>query len=166
MLKSRTLITLFLSAAAFVAPAIAAPIYVGSYQVDDGPNWGDNPAVYSAREAAALVFGGSPTDYYVSTNPSQNSSTITFTGWYTTWGISGGQEYGQDFKLVTGTGYNNPGGTGTAISAYTDDNAIGSAYTNYVWSINAPASVPEPSTYALLGSGLAGMIITVRRRRA
>jgi len=166
MFLSRTLLALVFSVTAFVIPAAAAPTYVGSYQVDDGPFWTVNPTVYSAREAAALIFGGLPTDYFVSINPSLDSSTITFTGWYTTWGIGGGQEYQQDFKKVTGTGYNDPGGYDSAISAYTSDNAIGSAYTNYVWSINAATGVPEPSTYCLLGSGLAGMLFVVRRRRA
>lgn len=166
MFLSRTLLALFFSVATFVIPAAAAPTYVGSYQVDDGPFWTVNPTVYSAREAAALIFGGLPTDYFVSINPSLDSSTITFTGWYTTWGISGGQEYQQDFKKLTGTGYNDPGGVDSAISAYTRDNAIGSAYTNYVWSINGAASVPEPSTYGLLGSGLVGMLFVIRRRRA
>ena len=163
MFSSRVLMTLLLSAAS-ILPVAAAPVYVGSFEVDDGPNWTTNPLSYSAREAAALVFGGSPTDYYISIDSSLNPLSITMTGWYTTWGISGGQVYNHDFKLQTGSGYNDPGGANTAISAYTDDNATGSQYTNYVWLADTQA-VPEPSTYALLVSGLGGMLLIARRRR-
>ncbi|MDG2535862.1 autotransporter-associated beta strand repeat-containing protein, partial [Sphingomonas sp. HITSZ_GF] len=42
--------------------------YVGSWHVSDGPAWSTNPAVYSGVEAAALLFGGSASDYRISTN--------------------------------------------------------------------------------------------------
>jgi hypothetical protein len=152
-------------ALALSTPLLASPlVYVGSYQVDQGPYWWTNPLSYSAREGAALVFGGVYSDYQISIDPNTfDPSTITHTGWYTTWGIGGGQVYQQDFKLQTGSGYNDPGGTGTAISAYTWDNASGEAYTNYVW---RDASVPEPSTVSILGTGLVGLAFLRRRLRS
>jgi hypothetical protein len=122
--------------------------------------------VYSAREAAALVFGGVFTDYQISTNPNTvDPGTITFTGWYAVRGDQGGTEYAQDFKLQTGTNYNDPGGEATAISAYINDVAVGPAFTNYVWEESAfSAEAPEPATMWILGTGLAGLAALCRRR--
>ena len=145
-------------AAFLVASGASAQTYVGSYEVDDGPNWGGNPPVYSGLEGAAAVFGGSPSDYRISTNPSLDPNTITDTAWYTTIGIGGGQEYASSYSLDLGNpGYGGGGwNAGDDVSAYCDDNAIGAQYTNHVW------LVPTPSTAALLG--VAGLAATRRRR--
>src|SRR5690606_23598231 len=101
------------------------------------PYWETNPPVYSAVEAAALLFGGSPLDYAISTNPNSNdSSTITNTAWYSKWGVAGCHEYAENFSLDLGApGYNDPTGNDTAISAYVDDNCI-NGNINYVWQIS------------------------------
>lgn len=111
--------------------------YVGAFQTDDGPNWTTNPAALSGVEAAAVIFGGSPSDYAISTNPSTTDpSTITHTAWATTWGVAGCQEVAEDYSLDLGApGYNDPGGNNTATSAYVDDNCTTGAL-NYVWLVN------------------------------
>ena len=158
----------FILAAAFLtaaAPASAAT-FVGSFQVDYGPKWTTNPAVYSAAEAAALLFGGSAGDYDISTI-SADPFSINNMGWYTTWGLGGGQMYHEDFKLDLGNpGYNDPGENGSAISAYTDDNAVGSQYTNYVFRVDALGAVPEPSTWAMMLFGFGAVGFAMRRRKS
>ena len=57
----------------FIHAAHAGPIFVGSWDVYDAnaPDWfgyePDGPLAYTAQEAAALLFGGNPGDYSIST---------------------------------------------------------------------------------------------------
>lgn len=136
-----------------------AQVYVGSYQVDDGAFWADNPPVYTAQEAAAVVFGGVAGDYLISTNSSLDPNTITNTGWYGLIGIGGGEVFAHDFSQdLDGGGYGADGwAAGDDISAYVEDNAVGPKYTNYVWT-------PTPGTLALFG--LSAVFSKRRRRRA
>lgn len=150
------------------APACnAAPVFVGSYQVDGGIHegdpgadadpyrWTNNPLCYTPQEAAALLFGGNASDYLISVDPSLDPSTITHTGWEDGWAETP-TVFAENFKLQTGTGYNNPGGFGTSWSAYVLDHNADEV--NYVWKVNsddqpgAPV-VPEPNSLALLGMG-------------
>jgi len=106
--------------------------YVGSYRVSDGPIWTSNPEVYSAKEAAALVFGGQAADYTISITDSTDPGTVTGTGWYDAWGAPWSVR-DDDFQLDSGgAGYNNPGGSNSAISAYVRDH-VDTTKVNYAW---------------------------------
>ncbi len=41
--------------------------FVGQWRVDDGPSFSDLPAALTGQEVAALLFGGEPGDYQIST---------------------------------------------------------------------------------------------------
>ncbi|MEJ6122817.1 PEP-CTERM sorting domain-containing protein [Vibrio sp. 2-Bac 85] len=142
----------------------AIPTYVGSYEVNDGPSWSANPDVYSATDAAALIFGGNSSDYYISTFQSFNYADITHTGWYDGWGEHSGMEFNENYSLdVNGDGYANPGGSNTAHSAYVND-GLNNSYVNYVWLSNV-VSVPEPISIVLLGLGLAGLGFSRKKKK-
>ena len=44
---------------------IGPPTLIGWFRVGDGPAWGTAPPCYSAREAAALLFGGALCQYHL-----------------------------------------------------------------------------------------------------
>nr|MBC8240808.1 Ig-like domain-containing protein [Alphaproteobacteria bacterium] len=128
--------------------------YVGSYEVNDGPYWGSNPAVYSGVQAAALIFGGNANEYAISTNSSQNAGTVTNTAWYDGWGEHSGMVFADTYRLdVNGDGYAYPGGGNTARSAYVSD-GLSDAYVNYVWREGiADETVPGGAGNDVIGGG-------------
>lgn len=154
-------------AALLATPMLASATtytFVGSWTVDQGPNWWDNPAVYSGQEAAALLFGGVASDYAISID----ANSITHTAWYDGWGVHSGtvadNVFAENFHFDTGgSGYNSAPGTGSAYSAYVHDGIYGAQFTNYAYRINP---VPEPETYALMGLGLAAVAVARMRRKA
>ena len=126
------------------------------------PNWWNNPSVYSGLEAAALLFGGSASDYAISTI----QGSINHQAWYDGWGDHGGRQFAESYKLdLSGLGYNGCATAGincdkSAYSAYIHDGFSG---TNYVYRV---AAVPEPDTVAMLLAGLGILGSVARRRRA
>jgi hypothetical protein len=151
--------------------------FAGSWHVGDGPAASSNPQCYSGIEAAALLFGGSPSDYVIST-ASSDPNLINFKAYMDG---NGDMSYlvfpaDQDFKLQTGTGYLDA----PAFSAYVLDNTefaryidpsltgdqLGDTYVNYAFRIDDAAPVPEPGTLALLASGFGGLAVFGRRRRS
>lgn len=120
-------LTLTASAAALAFGALqnahaASYKYVGSWLVQDGPGWTTNPPVYTGQEAAALLFGGNPEDYAISTvsaDPADINYLAYLDGWGDTQYLYNPQP--QDWKLDSGNpGYNDPYG-GPAYSAYVSD---------------------------------------------
>ncbi|MFK8032185.1 MAG: PEP-CTERM sorting domain-containing protein [Gammaproteobacteria bacterium] len=145
--------------------AFAMPTFLGSFQVDDGDWWSNNPDVYSGVEAAAYLFGGEAEDYRISIDASQDASTITDTAWYTIIGVAGGHIFADDYSVdALEDGYGGYGWfTGADVSALVGDNARGASYTNYVW-LDSTA-VSEPGTLALLGLGMFGLGVVRRHKK-
>ncbi len=109
--------------------------FVGSWEVDQGPSWSTVPTAYSGLTAAALLFGGSPSDYVISTIDNDPAN-IDGLAWVSTWGgaCDGAQPCGTKVAddFVRGT---NPGG------------------------------VPEPAAWTLMLIGVAGLGFSLRTRR-
>jgi hypothetical protein len=112
--------------------------FIGSWEVDDGPNWTTVPTAYSGLTAAALLFGGSAADYFISTVDTDPAN-INHLSWVSTWGADPacggafpcGTEVDEAYVVSTG-----PGGN----------------------------AVPEPASWALMIAGF-GMVGASMRRR-
>jgi len=150
MLKRMLWVSIF----SVIVTAQASAGLIGSWEVDQGPSWQPSPTAYTGQEAAALLFGGNPSDYWISTDP----NTITHTAWYSIIYVGLG-EFAENYTQNTSGLYQTSGDA----SAYVNDNAIGPTYTNYAFS--ATPGVPEPGTTALVLSGLAASVAVIRRRK-
>lgn len=161
------------------ASASAAPIYtyVGSWYVDDGPHWAaqDNGGnfttpVLSGIEAAALIFGGTPSQYVVSTVSDQVAD-INFSAWMDGWadnftyGLSGTPAPQALHIDIDNDGlYATPFATGAAYSAYVSDHGL--HLQNFAFRVsNVGDPTPEPATFALLAIGAGGVAVSRFRRR-
>lgn len=141
--------------------------YVGSWQVDQGPDWMTQPLSYTGQEAAVMLFGGTAANYAIST-VSNLIADIDFQSWVSVWSAASfsdctsfpcGRKVAQDFKTSTGGSYLNTGDT----SAFVQDWAVGGEFTNYAFKV---ASVPLPAALPLLVLALGGLgAVGAMRRR-
>lgn len=171
--------TLALAAGLAGAAQAVTYTYVGSWHVGDGTLWTDNPPVYSAQDAAALLFGGSASDYAIST-AGTSVAAIDFMAHVDGWGDP---QYltstvAQNYSLDTGgSGYNSNPGYQSSYSAYVLDHSCFNRYSdasqscastepgiNYAFRIS-DSGTPEPGTWVLLVAGF-GLTGTALRRRA
>jgi len=174
----KTIIALLLIGAS--ATSSAAPIYeyAGSWFVDDGPSWSAQDAngdyttpVFSGIEAASFIFGGNAEDYAISTVSNQIAD-INFSTWMDGWGDSttygySGNPAAQDLHIdLNGDGlYALDSGFGQAYSAFVSDHSL--HLQNFAFRIigDDSVNVPEPSSIALLGLGLAGFGLSRRKKQ-
>jgi hypothetical protein len=159
------------AALATAGAANASLVFVGSWKVDDGPDWQTGPLAYTGQEAAALLFGGQASDYQISTIDNKVAD-IDHKAWYSILDfpgpIDGGSRLAQNYSVK------GPGGTYTddgalllqnqAASAYVMDNAGGAEFTNFAFRETA-AAIPEPAAWALILTGFFGMGASLRASR-
>lgn len=150
------------------ASAMAVPTYtyVGFWDVYSGMPW-DTPSLptYTGQQAAAAIFGGSPSDYVISTvdDAVANIDHMAWVDIYRTGFVTPANNLvAENYVVDTGAaGYNASGDT----SAWVQDNGPSSTYFNYAFRIdNKNNRVPEPVSLALVGLGFFG--IGVARRRS
>jgi len=132
-------------------PAQAVAIFAGSWIVYDGPSWNgsppNGPLAYTGQEAAALLFGGSSTDYRISTIDS-NPLNINDSAWYDIIGYGGINQFADDYSSKYLGMYYGPtsgfptGNINAPASTYVKDNTSGFNLTNYAFR-DVPA-VPGP----------------------
>jgi hypothetical protein len=150
------------------AIASATPIFAGQWNLYSASYWmTEAPKTLTGQEAAALLFGGSPSDYLISTM-GKNTADINGLAWYDFWGFGGriGQ-YAQDYKYdMTGDGFYNEWNDSSAMvrdHPYTGTDPY--PYVNYAFRLQKDADVPEPFTVGLMGAGMLGLALARRRKR-
>lgn len=113
--------------------------FVGSWRVDHGPIWSSMPISYSGLDTAALLFGGAPTDYFISTVDAVAAHAD---------------------RQAWASQYNAQCATFAACGIkVAEDFAAGAT------SAPVPSTVPEPAVWTMLVGGFGLVGAGVRRRR-
>ena len=106
------------------AAALAIPsyVYVGYWDVYSGPDWQTAPPTYTGQQAAALLFGGSYSDYAISTVDATVAN-INHMAWVDIYGVGfanpANNIVAENYAVDTSSaGYDQTGDT----SAYVQDN--------------------------------------------
>lgn len=168
------IIVLLCGLTVFAPSAAAGVVYVGSWAPYNtkAPGWyghsPNGPLAYTAQEAAALLFGGIPSDYSISTIDS-NPANINNQAWYDVIGF-GANVFSESYNnkylhLYYGptSGYDRSGGAyNNAASAFVRDNEVTGL--NYAFK----GQVPEPGTwFMMVGSfGLMAVSRRIAKRKA
>jgi autotransporter-associated beta strand protein len=144
-----------------VSAANASAVYVGSFNVNDGPSWswvfGAGPLAYSAIGAAQLLFG--PGTYAISTVDS-NPTDINNLAWYNVFSLGFEQFAPNYFRGIEGVthyadSFNIYDPSWDTVSAYVHDvHDFGYSYTiNYVFRVTPTNIDTAQPSYAASGLG-------------
>lgn len=139
-------------------------VYVGQWAVGDGPSWASNPLAYSGVGYAAFAWGGSASDYAISTVDS-NPAHIDHQAHYDMIGVGPGVFADNYFRGTEGATYyqdvwiDDP--AVDTLSTYVNDFG-GDTSINYAFRL---VGVPEPATWALMMVGFGGLGLVMRSRR-
>jgi hypothetical protein len=164
---------LLLTLLAMVRPVQAGYYYVGSWQVYDpaAPAFDENapngPMAYTGLEAAALLFGGSPADYAISTL-GMNPAMIDHMAWYDVLAY-GAEKFSEDYSNKYLGMYYGPSGGGSmyeptgSASAFVQDNLVSEYNYAFRWSDDS-TKVPDATSTLALSALALGAVVAFRRR--